>query len=198
MGNTDTAHWASSFISKWYFSQTFGNILSSPIIYIYFWSPEKTKDSTCLPEVCCFSDEIQVTVVLVQRTSLSCHPILFLPWYSWKIADLAYEHIILWFCFPVKSIKLLSFLIQSDRKLLYSQRHSMINHCDRRITHLGDMNISFVLCNISSNFLLWVTCNHPKCINRLNRTKNISELPRWVIHLSQWFIIPCIWMYYTI
>ena len=27
----------------------------------------------------------------------------------------------------------------------YSQRHTMINHCDRHITHLGDLDISFVL-----------------------------------------------------
>ena len=34
--------------------------------------------------------------------------------------------------------------------LQYSQRHTMINHCDRRITHLSDTDISFVLFNISS------------------------------------------------
>ena len=27
----------------------------------------------------------------------------------------------------------------------YSQGHSVINHCDRHITHLGDLDISFVL-----------------------------------------------------
>ena len=36
----------------------------------------------------------------------------------------------------------------------YSQRHSVINHCGRHITHLNDLNISFVLLNISSKFLL--------------------------------------------
>jgi hypothetical protein len=40
----------------------------------------------------------------------------------------------------------------------YSQRHTMINHCDTRITHLGDMDISFVLLNISSKFLLYLEC----------------------------------------
>ena len=42
--------------------------------------------------------------------------------------------------------------------LQYSQRHTMINHCDRRITHLGDLNISFVLLNIFSKFLLHLEC----------------------------------------
>jgi hypothetical protein len=40
----------------------------------------------------------------------------------------------------------------------YSQRHSMINHSDRRITHLGDLDISFVLLNISLKFLLHLEC----------------------------------------
>ena len=38
------------------------------------------------------------------------------------------------------------------------QRHSVINHCDRRITHLGDLDISFVLLNISAKFLLHLEC----------------------------------------
>jgi hypothetical protein len=28
----------------------------------------------------------------------------------------------------------------------------------------------------------------------LNRTKDISMSPRWVIHLSQWFIMVCLWL----
>jgi predicted ATPase len=40
----------------------------------------------------------------------------------------------------------------------YIQRHSVINHCDRRITHLGDLDISFVLLNISAKFLLHLEC----------------------------------------
>ena len=35
----------------------------------------------------------------------------------------------------------------------YSQGHTMINHCDRRITLLSDNDKSFVLFNISSKFL---------------------------------------------
>jgi hypothetical protein len=34
----------------------------------------------------------------------------------------------------------------------------MINHCDRRIPHLSDTDISFVLFNISSKFLLYLEC----------------------------------------
>ena len=38
------------------------------------------------------------------------------------------------------------------------QRHSVIYHCDRRITHLSDLDISFVLLNISAKFLLHLEC----------------------------------------
>ena len=40
----------------------------------------------------------------------------------------------------------------------YSQRHSVINHRERRITRLSDLNISFVLLNISSKFPLSLEC----------------------------------------
>ena len=36
------------------------------------------------------------------------------------------------------------------REIQYSQRHTVINHCDRLITHLSDTDISFILLNISS------------------------------------------------
>jgi hypothetical protein len=36
----------------------------------------------------------------------------------------------------------------------YSQRDTMINHCDRCNTRLGDLDISFVLLDIISKFLL--------------------------------------------
>ena len=38
--------------------------------------------------------------------------------------------------------------------LQYRQRRRVLNHCDRRITHLDDLDISFVLFNISSKFHL--------------------------------------------
>jgi hypothetical protein len=37
-------------------------------------------------------------------------------------------------------------------------KNIVINHCDRCITHLGDFDISFVLLNISSKFLLHSEC----------------------------------------
>ena len=42
------------------------------------------------------------------------------------------------------------------KKVQYSQRDTRINHCDRRITLLSDTDISFVLFNISSKFLLYL------------------------------------------
>jgi hypothetical protein len=60
---------------------------------------------------------------------------------------------------------------------------------------------SFVLFNISSKFILYLECYHPKCtrmwVNRLNRPKNISVSLRRVIRLSQWFIMVCFWLNYT-
>jgi hypothetical protein len=50
------------------------------------------------------------------------------------------------------------------KELQYSQRHSEINHCDRDITHLGDLDISFVYLNISSTFLLHLECYLLQCI----------------------------------
>jgi hypothetical protein len=47
----------------------------------------------------------------------------------------------------------------------YRQRHSVINHCDIHITHLGDLEIYFVLLNISSKFHLHLEC-HPKDISK--------------------------------
>ena len=80
----------------------------------------------------------------------------------------------------------------------YSQRHSMINHCDRCITHLGDLDISFVLLNTSSKFLFHLKCyllSPKRHINRLNRPKDISVSLRRVICLSQRFITLRLWLY---
>jgi len=54
----------------------------------------------------------------------------------------------------------------------YSQRHIVINHCecDKHITHFGNLDISFVLLNISSKFLLHLECYlayyYPKCTSK--------------------------------
>jgi len=42
----------------------------------------------------------------------------------------------------------------SDIHIQYSQRHSVINHCDRRITLLSDTDISFALFNLFTYFLM--------------------------------------------
>ena len=60
-----------------------------------------------------------------------------------------------------------------------SQRHTctMINHCDRRITHLSDTDISFVLFNISSKFVLYLECyllspkRHKKVSKQIKQSK---------------------------
>ena len=44
----------------------------------------------------------------------------------------------------------MKFLILQN--LHYSQRHGMINHCDRHITLLSDTDIYFVLFNLSAYF----------------------------------------------
>ena len=69
----------------------------------------------------------------------------------------------------------------------------MINHCDRRITHLSDTDISFVLFNISSKFVLYLECYllSPKMHKKVSKffidytTKDILVSLRRVIRLSQ-------------
>ena len=63
------------------------------------------------------------------------------------------------------SIKVFLLLCLKDNKInclhvdvQYSQRHSVITHCDRNTTHLGDLDISFVLLSITSKFLLHLEC----------------------------------------
>ena len=66
----------------------------------------------------------------------------------------------------------------------YIQRHSVINHCDRRITHLGDLDISFVLLNISSKFLLHLECyllwpkRHFKIHKKIKQTKRYINITK--------------------
>ena len=89
--------------------------------------------------------------------------------------------------------------IGTTGKVLYNQRHNVINHCDRHITLLNDTAISPFLCLIYlliSICLLGDSKYHSKCKRNFedifNRTKDISKSPRWVIqhvHLSQWFIM---------
>jgi len=57
----------------------------------------------------------------------------------------------------------------------------VINHCDRRITHLGDLDISFVLLNISSNFLLPLECYLPSPKRHIKISKYIKQTKRYII-----------------
>ena len=80
------------------------------------------------------------------------------------------------------------FWTRQIKLLQYSQRHSMINHCDKRITHLSDTGIYLLVCLI---YILILIClfgdskQHSKCKrifnDVFNRAKDISKSPRWVI-----------------
>jgi hypothetical protein len=61
------------------------------------------------------------------------------------------EHGVLRICLKFLHSKMQSYvwiLKWSEDCIQYSPRHSVINHYDRHITHLADMNISFVPFNI--------------------------------------------------
>ena len=64
----------------------------------------------------------------------------------------------------------------------YSQRHtgSMINHCDRHTTHLSDLDISFVLLNISSKFLLHLECYLLSSKRHVRISKWIKQTKRYI------------------
>jgi hypothetical protein len=67
----------------------------------------------------------------------------------------------------------------------------MINQIDRHITHFGDLDLSFVLLHISSNYLLHLECcllspkRHINIGKQINRPKDISVSLRRVIRPSQ-------------
>ena len=71
-----------------------------------------------------------------------------------------------------------------NSNLQYSQRHTMINHCDRRITHLSDTDISFVLFNTSSKFLLYLECyslspkRHKKVRKQTKQSKKFISITK--------------------
>jgi len=56
----------------------------------------------------------------------------------------------------------------------------MINHCDRRITHLGDLDISFVLLYISSKFLLHLECYLLSPKRHIKISKWIKQTKRYI------------------
>ena len=60
----------------------------------------------------------------------------------------------------------------------------MINHCDRRITHLSDTDVSFVLFNISSKFLSYLECyslspkKHKKVSKQIKQSKTYISITK--------------------
>jgi hypothetical protein len=56
----------------------------------------------------------------------------------------------------------------------------MINHCDRRITHLGDLDISFVLLNIFSKFILHLECYLLSLKRHIKISKWIKQNKRYI------------------
>jgi Ca2+/Na+ antiporter len=76
--------------------------------------------------------------------------------------------------------------------LQYSQRHSVINHCDRHITLLKTVILIYLL--VCLIYLLILVCllgdskQYPKGKRNFedicNRKKDISKSPRWVIGLT--------------
>ena len=48
----------------------------------------------------------------------------------------------------------ISQLYNGENKLQYSQRHTMINHCDRRITLLSGTDIFYAVLNLFTYFLV--------------------------------------------
>jgi hypothetical protein len=88
--------------------------------------------------------------------------------------------------------------------LQYSQRHSMINHCDRRITHLSDnvIMIYLLVCLIYLLFLyaFWVIVSNTLNAKEILKIYLIEQKiytnhqDEWYI-LSQWFIMLCLWLY---
>ena len=81
----------------------------------------------------------------------------------------------------------------------YSQGHGMVSHCDWRIAHLDDldMSLSYLIC---LHFLHLESCllspkGISKSVNRLTIPNDISVSIGGVICLSQWFIMVCPWLY---
>ena len=83
----------------------------------------------------------------------------------------------------------------------YSQRHSVINHCDKCITLLSDTDISFSLFNLFILICLLGNSNTLKVKQIMKiyliEQKIFPNHKKRVIRLSQWFITLCLWLYCT-
>ena len=84
-----------------------------------------------------------------------------------------------WWMKPEKTTDLLH-VTDKVYHIQYSQRHSVINHCDRRITLLSDLDISFVLLNIFSKFLLHLECYLPSPKRHIKISKQIKQIKRYI------------------
>ena len=62
----------------------------------------------------------------------------------------------------------------------YRQRHTMINYCDRLITHLSDTDISFVLLIIFSKFFLHLECYLLSPKRHIKINKQIKQTKRYI------------------
>jgi hypothetical protein len=69
----------------------------------------------------------------------------------------------------------------------------VINHCDRHITHLGDLDISFILLDISSKFLLHISCFTGVHLGREKLLYIISQKYYWqgICHKVREFLRGC-------
>ena len=87
-------------------------------------------------------------------------------------------------CFRSTSFNMESY--ENEKKIfpdvIYStvKRHSVINHCDRSITLLGDLDISFVLLNIFSKFLLHLECYLLSHKRQIKISKQLKQTKRYI------------------
>ena len=84
--------------------------------------------------------------------------------------------VVIW-CYVKYCIRLHSYYVKHS--LEYSQRHSVISHCDRHITHLGDLIISYVS-NISSKISLHLECYLPSPKRHIKISKQIKQIKRYI------------------
>jgi hypothetical protein len=80
-------------------------------------------------------------------------------------------------CAVLEYLRLVIFKYDWNYWIQYNQRHSVINHWDRYIAHLGDMDISFVLFNISSKFLCIKSVGYH--IPQIQNVPSAEELSMW-------------------
>ena len=116
----------------------------------------------------------------------------------------------------IKNADIVEYFSRSDKlnmHVQYSQRHSATIQHDRHIIHPSDLDISFVLFNISSKFLLHLECyllapkRHTRISKWIKQTKRYvsitktSDTPTTAIHYVMYLTVPyihhlCLQLYY--